>query len=89
MMVDLEDLGTTHIRRKSISCRKQKDTMKDREGLKSTISSGHGEGSRGAGRSFILDESDKYHGQKIDGIRYRKTLSGLAGHDADMDRHPV
>jgi predicted DNA-binding ribbon-helix-helix protein len=43
MMVDLEDLGTTHIRRKSISCRKQKDTMKDREGLKSTISSGHGE----------------------------------------------
>ena len=56
----------------SISYRQQKETMKDREGLKSTISSGHGE-SKGTGRSSILDESDQYHGQKIDGIRLRTT----------------
>ena len=37
------------------------DRMKDRDGLKSIISLGHGQ-SRGAGRSWLLDESDKPKG---------------------------
>jgi hypothetical protein len=48
------------------------DTMKDREWLKSTISSGHVK-SRGTGRSLILEEYSKAHGQNIDGS---DTLSG-------------
>ena len=71
-MVVLEDLGTTHGRRKTISYWQQKDTMKDREGLKSTIPSGHGQ-SKGTGRSLFLDESDKPHERQIDGIRLRTT----------------
>jgi hypothetical protein len=49
------------------------DAMKDRDGLKSTISLGHGSQSKGTGRSWLLGESDKPHGQKIDGIRHRTT----------------
>ena len=48
--------------------------MKDRDGLKSTIPSGHGQ-SKGTGRSSLLDESDKPHERQIDGIRLRTTVS--------------
>lgn len=48
--------------------------MKDRDGLKSTISFGHAQ-SKGTGRSLLLDESDKPHERQIDGIRLRTTVS--------------
>jgi hypothetical protein len=50
----------TNVRRKSISYRQQKYTMTDREGLKSTISLGHGQ-SRGTGRSSILGDYNPTH----------------------------
>ncbi|MFZ4439734.1 MAG: hypothetical protein ACOYOS_15005 [Syntrophales bacterium] len=42
--------------------------MKDRDGLKSAISCGHGQ-RKGKRRSLLLDESDKPHGQQIAGVR--------------------
>jgi len=47
-----------------MSYRQQKDTMTDREGLKSTISSGHGQ-SKGTCRSLILDEYSRVHRQML------------------------
>ncbi|MFH1243600.1 MAG: hypothetical protein V1689_14750 [Pseudomonadota bacterium] len=41
--------------------------MKDRDGLKSIISLEHGQ-NKGTGRSWLLGESGKLHGQKINGI---------------------
>lgn len=58
------------------------DRMKDREGLKSTISFGHGQ-SRGACRSLLLGQSDKAHKQKIDGIGDRTALSTGNFHQID------
>jgi hypothetical protein len=47
--------------------------MKDRDGLNSTISCGHGE-SRGLGRSLLLGESEKACAQKICSIGLRASL---------------
>ena len=41
--------------------------------------------SKGMGRTSILGESDKPHGQKIDGIGHRDDLAKSDRHDADMD----
>lgn len=57
-----------------MSCRQQKDAMMDHEGPESTISWGHVR-SKGTGRSLLLGEYNELHGQKIDGIRHRTTVS--------------
>ena len=46
---------------------RSKYTMMDRDGLKSTISLGHGQG-RGMGGSLVLGESDKPHGRISAGV---------------------
>ena len=48
------------------------DGMIDHDGPESAISWGQSEGT---GRSLFLNESDKLHGQKIDGIRHWTTVS--------------
>ena len=45
--------------------------MKDRDGLKSTIPSGHDQ-SKAGNRLWLLSESDKLHWQKVDSISFRK-----------------
>jgi hypothetical protein len=59
--------------------------MKDRDGLKSTNSLGHGQESTGAGRSRLPDESGKPHGRKIDGImHWTTTVSRMKNFSASL-----
>lgn len=82
-MVDLEDLGTTHIKRKTISGRQCKDTMKDREGLKSTISWGHGK-SKGTGINFSGADQQKKVGVMSGGERNRVHLARMLKEGANV-----